>query len=57
MKYILVILLVLIVDPSDSIKVDTCKTKLKKIQTQQVEINQKLDSLFHELNIDSLRKK
>ena len=54
MKY-LILILFLYAEPSDSLKVDTCKSKLSKIQYQQKQLNEKLDSLMFKLNIDTVK--
>ena len=54
----LILILFLFVEPSDSVKVDSCDKRLQKIQTQQEIINKYLDSIFIKMDIDStLRKK
>ena len=54
----LILILFLFVEPSDSVKVDTCNRKLQMIQTQQEIINKYLDSVFIKMDIDStLRRK
>ena len=54
MKYLLIILLAFITLPQE--KPDSCKTKLKKIKVQQENMNEKLDSLWIILKIDSTKR-
>ena len=41
----------------DTAKQDSCKTKLKDIKVQQREINEKLDSVWVILKIDTTKRK
>lgn len=54
----IILVLLLLIGISDSLKVDTSKKKLQMIQIQQKQVNEKLDSIWMILQIDTtLRKK
>lgn len=60
MKWLIIILFILVIEPSDSLKVDkdTSVIKLKMIELQQKTMNRQLDTLWKILKIDTtLRKK
>lgn len=57
-KVLFISLTLLLFAQEEQIQKDTCEVKLKKIKLQQNEINQKMDSIWKILEIDStLRKK